>query len=199
MARHLRDPNDKLGFLAEPPPPLPPGRIDDAALLVAPPDTGKREALERIDRERAAAQAEAEQEIQSELKTKSKKQLELLRSALKRELSIDQAEAIEQMLARFLRIVLRLVSLGSFELPVTDSERRGIVARRGIELVNAEIQRRADVEVPHAVVSQAPRVPRAQPAPEKFQIVRVHDPRRPPLDRDAVGREQDAERERNRK
>ena len=189
----------ELNFLNPPPEPRPFGQVLDDTDLIALPEAGKREASERTDRERVAAQALAEQEIQSELKTKSKKQLELLQRALKNELSVNQAEAIEQMLTRFLRMVLRLVSLGSIELTATASEQRGIVARQGLEFVAAEIQRRTDVEVRHAVASKAPRAPRTQPAPEKFQIVPAHDPRQPPRDRDEVAREQDADRERNRK
>ena len=191
MANHHVDPDDRLGFLTAPPPPRPPGRLDDTALVAQ--TNADRE------RERAVSGAQVEQEIHNELKTKSKKQLELLRQALSHEMSVDQAEAIEQLLARFLRLVVRWLTLGGVSLPATPSEQRRVAAERGVALVDAEIQRRADVEVRHPAASQPPRVPRTQPALEKFQILRAHDPRRPSPDRDEVAREQDAQRERNRK
>lgn len=191
--------DDKLDFLNVPPPPRPDGMpLDDIPMVAASAaraNTDKGELLERIERERAAANVQVEEELRSATKT----QLKRLREALAGELQAHDAEAIEQMLTRFTRLVLRLLTLNQVLLPPTESERRVHVVRHSLKLVDAEVQRRADVEVRHSAASQPPRVPRTQPAPEKLQIVRAHDPRRPPPDRDEVARKQDAERERNRK
>ena len=197
--------NDTLEFLNAPPLPRPPDVPLDDSVLAAPAapvgqqlddvplvDVSSSKAnaavgaatLDRIERERVAANAAVEEELQSATKT----QLKRLREALAGELRAHDAEAVEQMLARFTRLVLRLLTLNQIVLPSTASERRVHVARHSLKLVDAEIQRRADVEVRPPAVS--------------LQIVRAHDPRRPPLDRDEVAqvaREQDAERERNRK
>lgn len=197
MARQHVDPNDQLGFLAEPPP-RPAGRIDDAA-LVAQPDTGKREARERIDRERATAQSQIEDELQSATKA----QLKRLRVALTNELHADDDEAIEQMLNRLLRLAVRVLTLGQVVLPHSEVERRVLAARHTIQLVDAEVRRRADVE---ARAASVPEKPRSQPEPATLRIVRGHDARQhqqPPAiaqrDRDEIARQQDAQRERNRK
>lgn len=189
--------DDKLDFLTPPPEPRPVDqRLDDVPLVAVSSSKAntaeKGQALDRIERERAAANAQIEEELRSATST----QLKRLRAALAGELQAHDAEAIEQMLARFTRLVLRLLTLNQVVLPPTESERRVHIARHALNLVDTEIQRRADVEVRHPAVSQPPRM---QPAVEKFQIVRAHDPRRPPLDRDEVARKQDAERERNRK
>ena len=191
--------DDKLDFLTPSPEPRHVDqRLDDVPMVAASSsraNTDKREALDRNDRERAAAEAEVEGELQSATKT----QLKRLRDALVGELQAHDAEAIELMLARFTRLVLRLLTLNQVVLPPTESERRVHVARHSLNLVDAEIRRRADVEVRRPAISQPPRVPRAQPAPEKFEIVRAHDPRQPHRDRDDIARELDARRERNRK
>ena len=195
MARHLKDPNDQLGFLTEPPPPRPAGRIDDTSLVVQT-DDGKREAGERMDRERASAQAQ----IEDELKSATKAQLERLRVALTSELHADDDEAIEQMLNRLLRLVVRLATLGQvvLVLPHSEGERRVLAARHTIQLVDAEILRRADVA---AQPVSSPELPRPQPEPATLRIVRAHDARRQSpadRDRDAMDRGLDAKRERNR-
>lgn len=191
--------DDKLDFQTPPPEPRHVDqRLDDVPMVTASSsraNTDKREALDRNDRERAAAEAEVEGELQSATKT----QLKRLRDALVGELQAHDAEAIEQMLARFTRLVLRLLTLNQIVLPPTESERRVHVVRHSLNLVDAEIRRRADVEVRHPAVCQPPSVQRAQPAPEEFQLVRAHDPREPQRDRDDIARELDARRERNRK
>lgn len=192
MARHLTDPNDQLGFLTESPPPRPAGRIDDT-VLVAQTEAGKREERERVDRERATAQTQ----IENELKSATGTQLKRVRQALKNELRADDDEAIGQMLNRLLRLVVRLATLGQVVLRHSDGERRVLAARHTIQLIDAEVHRRAEVQ---AQLASVPELPRPEPEPATFRIVRAHDARQSPADRDrdAVARELDAKRERNR-
>ena len=196
MANHHVDPNDRLGFLAESPPPRPDGRIDDTA-LIAQADAGKREARERIDRQRATAQAQ----IEDELKSATKAQLKRLRVALTTELQADDDAAIEQMLNRLLRLVVRLLTLNQVVLPHSEGERRILAARHTVQLIDAENRRRADVDVQPASV---PESPRPEPKSATLRFVRAHDarPHSPTTahrDRDENARELDAHRERNRK
>jgi hypothetical protein len=200
MARHLVDPNDQLGFLSEPPPPRPAGRLDDAALNEGEATRRKRERRERDNAEMALA---------AELKSASKKQLELARRALTSELRAADAEAIASFVIRLSRLVIRLLTLGQVVLPHSESERRALVARHSVERIDTELRRRADAEVvaevdafkestPAPVLGKAPAV-----AIPKLQIVRAHDPRLPTpapaqRDRNEMARQLDAERERNR-
>lgn len=194
MARHLLDPNDQLGFLTEPPPPRPSGRLDDAS-LAGQTDTGKREAHERIDREGATAH----EQIENELKSATKAQLKRLRVALTNELHAHDDEAIEQMLNRLLRLAVRVLTMNQVVLPISENERRVFAIRHTVQLVDAEVHRRADFEARTATV---PEKARREPEPPTLRIVRAHDARQSPADRDrdrdAVARELDAKRERNR-
>lgn len=199
MAKHLVDLNDRLGFLAEPPPPRPAGRIDDTA-LVAQTDAGKREERERIDRERATAQGQ----IENELKSATGTQLKRVRQALMNELHADHDEAIEQLLNRLLRLVVRLATLGQvvLVLPQSEGERRVLAARHTIQFIDAENRRRADVDAQPTSVP-VPGSPRLRPGPITVQIVRAHDARQQlaaiaQQNRDEIARELEANRGRNR-
>jgi hypothetical protein len=203
MARHLVDPNDRLGFLAEPPPSRPIGRLDDADL-----GEGANARREREQRDRDAA----ELALTAELKTASKKDLGLARRALLSELAAADSDYIERFVARLTRLVVRVVTAGAVVLPATAAERRVLVAQHTVACIDGELRRRADVS---AVAGRdadqrttlallLDRMPAA--AVQRLQIVRPHDARQlPPTpahreqdERDQLARKLDAERERNR-
>jgi Relaxase/Mobilisation nuclease domain len=173
-----------LDFLNPPPAPRPPDvPLDDVELVVSAAEQGDRD---RIERERAAATAAVEEELRSFSNT----QLKRLRDALRGELKGQDAEAIRTMLARFTRLVVRLLSCGKVVLPPTESERRAHVARHSLKLIDAEVQRRADV---CAQDQAAPELPRQQPVTAPLRIVRAHDARQNQNSQSSAERDADAE------
>ena len=192
MARHLVDPNDQLGFLSEPSPPRPAGRLDDAAL--------HEDDDARLDRERR----NAELALAAELKGASKTQLSLARQSLRSELTVADADAIARFVTRLTRLVLRIVTAGTVVLPPSEAERRAFVARQTIEQIDGELRQRAEIA---AAVCEVQAVKKSTSAREpveavsKLQVLRTHDPRQlapAQRDRDEIARQLDAERERNR-
>lgn len=110
--------------------------LDDVALEegeAARPDRAKRD------------QDEAGMELDAEMRSATQKQLTLARRSLVGELRASDDDAIERMIQRMTRLVVRVLTLGQVVLPPSDAERRAIVARHTISRIDDELRRRAKV------------------------------------------------------
>ena len=128
---------------------------------------------------RKREQVEAEAALDGELRAATQGQLQELRRALTGELQSADGGAIERLVSRLLRLVLRVLSLGLLELPASPEEQRALAARHALSRVGAELRRRAEVVGARVRLgSGAPPTPAAAPAPPApRRIVRGHDAR----------------------
>ncbi len=200
MVQLQQDAEGPLSFLSVPTPR--PAADDDARLVTGEGDAAR---ARRIGEDQDRRTAAAESDLQTELKSATKTQLERLRRALTNRLHSHDDDAIERLLARLTRLVVRVLSCNQIVLPATEAERRVLVDRATIERIDAELLHRQTDSTggqPKPRPSSVP-VPVSATAP-KFAVVRTHDARQASpatseCDRDERARRQDAERERNRK
>ena len=198
MAQLQQDAEGPLSFLSVSP--SRPAGDDDARLVAGEGDAAR---ARRIDEDQDRRKAAAEAELHAELEAATKTQLQRLRQALTNELHSHAEDAIERLLARLTRLVVRVLSMNQVILPPTDAERRIFVARHTIQRIDVELLHRQTNAAAEGQPKGRPSSPAAPltPDPEKFVIMRPHDARQhqqSPADRDAVARELDAKRERNR-
>ena len=90
-------------------------------------------------------QDEAGIALDTEMRAATQKQLTLARRSLTGELRVSDDDAIERLVQRMTRLVVRVLTLGQVVLPPTEGERRVIVARHTIARIDDELHRRAEV------------------------------------------------------
>lgn len=179
------------------------GQQQKDAVLVA--EEGDVVRARRYDRDRDRQKVAAEADLRAELESATNTQLQRVRQALRNELRSHADDAIERLLARITRLVIRVLSLNQLVLPPTDAERRVFVARETIQRIDTQLLLRRTDAAAEGQPKVRPSHPAAllQPAAPKLQIAIAHDARQAlpttsRRDQDEIARELDAQRERNR-